>query len=229
MKSITYLNIFSGIILAAIIALSFGCGESESVVKEPEAPLQPTPTELMQQEVGSLRSQNETLQQQVAKCEVEKRTITARVAELETELAEWKEKATPPAPPIITDRSGVSNPRESYANALRLFNERNYSDAAELIQKVQRSDIPSSLLDNCDYWLGECAYGDHKYSEAIAHFKKVFSYAVSEKKDDAQIMIGNCYKAMGNKTKAKETYEELLKKYPASPFVKRTKEKIEKL
>jgi TolA-binding protein len=228
MQFITRSNFFLGIIIIVLMLLSFGCGESETVIKEPEMPPQPTPTELMQKELGSLRSQNENLQQQVSKCEIEKRTVTARVAELETELAEWKEKAVPRPPPTIT-RTEIMNPRESYANALRLFNERKYDDAAQLILLVQKSNIPSSLQDNCDYWLGECAYGAHKYSEAVEHFQKVFSYTVSEKKDDAQIMIGNSYRAMGNAAKAKEAYETLLKKYPASPFVGRTKEKIEKL
>jgi len=42
-------------------------------------------------------------------------------------------------------------------------------------------------------------------------------------------MIANSYLAMGNKQKAVEEYEKLLKKFPASPFVKRVKEKLEHL
>ncbi|MBA4313425.1 MAG: hypothetical protein C0417_12450 [Chlorobiaceae bacterium] len=220
-------SFLSGIIIFFLIVTQLGCGGSDEVAKEPEAPAMPSPTEMMQKEVTDLRNQNESLQQQVAKCEVEKRTVTARVAELETELAEWKDKKTEPAK--VDVEPTLLNPRESYANALRLFNERKYDEAARLIGMVQKSDIHPTLLDNCEYWLGECAYGSHRYTDAIEHFEKIFTFQVSEKKDDAQIMIGNSYKAMGNSAKAGEAYETLLKKYPASPFAKRTREKLEKL
>ncbi|MBI5021426.1 MAG: tetratricopeptide repeat protein [Ignavibacteriales bacterium] len=220
-------SFFSGISIFFLIVSQIGCGGSDQAVKEPETPAMPSPTEVMQKEVTNLRTQNESLQQQVAKCEVEKRTIVARVAELETELAEWKEKKVEPTP--ITATPTLLNPKESYANALRLFNERKYDEAEQLIVKVQKSDIHPTLLDNCEYWLGECAYGSRRYADAIEHFQKVFTFQISEKKDDAQIMIGNSYKAMGNGAKAAEAYETLLKKFPASPFVKRTKEKLEKL
>jgi TolA-binding protein len=220
-------SFLSGTIIFFLIVTQIGCGGSDQVAKEPETPAMPSPTEVMQKEVTDLRNQNESLQQQVAKCEVEKRTVTARVAELETELSEWKEKKVEPEK--VAAQPSLENPKESYANALRLFNERKYDEAAQLIGEIQKSDIHPTLLDNCEYWLGECAYGSHRYADAIEHFKKVFTFQVSEKKDDAQIMIGNSYKAIGNSAKAAEAYETLLKKFPASPFVKRTKEKLVKL
>ncbi len=43
------------------------------------------------------------------------------------------------------------------------------------------------------------------------------------------MMIANSYLAMGEKGKAKEEYERLIKKFPASPYVKRAKAKLSKL
>ena len=88
---------------------------------------------------------------------------------------------------------------------------------------------PAGLEDNCHYWLGECSYATKNFSNALEHFQHVFTYKVSEKKDDAQIMIANCYWRMGNKAKAKEEYQKFIDKYPASPYVNRAKERLGKL
>jgi TolA-binding protein len=67
------------------------------------------------------------------------------------------------------------------------------------------------------------------YSDAIASFQKVIAFAHSSKKSAAQMMIGNCYMAMKSRTKAKDAYETLIKKYPASLYARRAKEKLKTL
>ena len=116
-----------------------------------------------------------------------------------------------------------------YHDALDEFHNRKYEDAAALFQKVYDEGAPKGLDDNCVYWIGECLYGRKQYDSAIAQFKKVFDFKWSEKKDDSQIMIANSYFALGDKKTAKEEYEQLIKKYPASPFVKRAKAKLANL
>ena len=63
------------------------------------------------------------------------------------------------------------------------------------------------------------------YKTAISNFEKVFAYKISEKKDDAAIMIANSYWVMGNKKEAVKEYKKFLEKYPASPYVKRAKDR----
>ena len=168
------------------------------------------------------------MKKQVAKLEQDNRSAVAKAAELETQLAEAKEKAAAPLPPII-QKPISANARESYKEALNLFRSRNYAQAASLFQSALDGGIAEKMEDNCNYWLGECAFGEKKYNEAIEHFQKVFTFKISEKKDDSQLMIGNCYLAMGNKAKAKEAFERFTKKFPASPFIKLVKEKLGKL
>ncbi|MBI4810668.1 MAG: tetratricopeptide repeat protein, partial [Ignavibacteriales bacterium] len=149
-----------------------------------------------------------------------------RAAELETQLSELKEKqmpAPPPTKPIIADY------RAAYDEALKLFRSRNYKDASAIFLSLLEQEIPVVRQDNCYYWLGECAFGEKKFNDAINYFQKVFTFKISEKKDESQIMIANSYLAMGDKVKAIAEYEKLLKKFPASPFVKRVKEKLVKL
>lgn len=211
---------FKAAFLACTIVLG-GCSSSDDMVKN--EPLQPGVIEMLQLEVNNLRAENTSLKQQVAKLEEEKRTATARVAELETEVTELKENITvlqTPPKPVIADV------RESYQQALQLYRSHNYEDAAAMFQALLDAGIPERLEDNCHYWLGECAYGAKRYQEAIEHFQKVFGFRMSEKKDEAQIMIANCYYAMGDNVQAKLEYEKLITKFPASPYVKKAKERL---
>ncbi len=68
-----------------------------------------------------------------------------------------------------------------------------------------------------------------RYSDAIQHFEMARGYRYSEKKDDAQLMIGNSYSAMGNKSAARDAYNKLISSYPASPYVKKAEEKLARL
>ena len=215
------------LIVASIFLLCLiGCSGSEEAKKEIPPP-PPSATETMQKEMNDLKSKNESLKKQVAKLEQDNRTAIAKAAELETQLTELKEKAA--APPPIIQKPIPTNARGSYKEALNLFRSRNYAEAASLFQSALDAGIQEKMQDNCYYWLGECAYGEKKYDEAIEHFQKVFTFKISEKKDDSQLMIGNSYLALGNKEKAKEAFERFTKKFPASPFIKRVKEKLGKL
>ncbi len=218
-----------GLILSTITLFSLviiGCSSSEEAKKE-VLPPPPSVTEAMQKEMNDLKSQNESLKKQVAKLEQDNRTAVAKAAELETQLAELKDKAA--APPPVVQKPILANARENYKEALNLFRSRNYAEAASLFQSALDAGIMEKMQDNCYYWLGECAYGEKNYNEAIEHFQKVFTFKISEKKDDSQLMIGNSYLALGNKEKAKEAFERFIKKFPASPFIKRVKEKLGKL
>jgi TolA-binding protein len=204
-----------------------GCASSENTSKENEQPPQPSATEMMKKQITDLQSENISLRSQVEKFQQDNRTANARIAELETQLGELKERlvSTPTPPPKLK----ISNTNEAYDHALALFRSRDYREAASTFQSIIDAGAPEGLTDNCVYWLGECAYGSKNYKEAIGYFGQVFTFAKSEKKDDAQIMIANSYFAMGNKTKAKAEYQKLIDKFPASPYVKRAKARLGQL
>jgi|WetSurMetagenome_2_1015567.scaffolds.fasta_scaffold275715_1 TolA-binding protein len=214
------------IMITGILTLNWiGCKSSEDIKTEP-VPTQPSATELLQQDLKNYKSENETLKQRLSKIEQDNQTLTARTAELETQLNEIKEKpivAPPFQKPITAD------PLSTYQEAMTQFHDRNYTRAAALFQSALDAGVPDIYQDNCYYWQGECAFGEKKFSKAIELFQQVFSFKISDKKDDSQLMIGNCYVAMGNKEKAKEAYERFIKKFPASPYIQRVKEKLGKL
>ncbi len=214
--------------LPIIIFLSLcliGCGGTGEGQK---TETQPSALEVMQKDMTALQTTNDSLRYQLSRIEQEKKSLADHAADLEMQVNDLKTKLaalTPPSKPVPV----VSDTRESYHQALEEFRERQYADAASLFQKILEIGAPPHLDDNCVYWIGECLYGQKRYNEAIRQFEKVFDFKWSEKKDDSQIMIANSYLAKGDKEKGKEELQNLIKKFPASPFVKLAKVKLNKL
>jgi TolA-binding protein len=209
-------------VLAAIAAalVITGCSSSDEAMK-PAPPPEPSATEALQKELADCRSENLGLKQQTARLEQENKAAATRAADLESQLAALKASVPPPRPkPVVRDA------RAGYESAITLFRSRNYADAASTLQSILESGAPADLEDNCNYWLGECAYAMKDYGGALEFFTKVFTFASSEKKDDAQMMIANVYLAQGDRPRAKAEYQKLLDRFPASPYAKRAREKM---
>ncbi|OPZ64053.1 MAG: Tetratricopeptide repeat protein [bacterium ADurb.Bin478] len=74
------------------------------------------------------------------------------------------------------------------------------------------------LADNCQYWIGESYFGLKEYQQAIMEFQKVFAYSMTDKYDDAQLMIGLSYVRSGQKEKAQKEFETFLNTYAGSEY-----------
>ncbi len=211
-----------GVLAVPVIVLlgQIGCSSSSSTLPE-----LPSAAEDMQKEINALQVSNDSLKAQAAKLEQEKRALSTRITDLERQIDTLKTQ-----PPPVEEKMPVHRQSSgSYQDALNEFRQRNYNDAAGIFQQLLDNGAPKGLADNCTYWIGECLFAQKRYDEAIAQFRKVFDFQWSEKKDDSQLMIANAYLAQGNKGKAREEYQRLIKKFPASPFVKRANAKLAKL
>ena len=223
--------------LLVFAVLVWGCGSSGETPRQ--NPSQPNASEIMRREVLRARQENDSLKAQLARQQQDNRTVTARAAQLETENAELRDKlkaVPPPTPtPVYVAPSynppptpRITDPNQAYQEGLNLFHSRKYGEAENALQSILDAG-GSTLEDHCHYWIGECEYAQKNYQGAIEHFQKVFSFNRSSKKDDAQMMLANSYYAMGNKTRAKEEYQKLIEKFPASPYAKSAKAKLSKI
>ena len=218
-------------IAVAVLALSMilaGCGSTQDMSEEMHTL---NAVGQLEYRIDSLSNENRRLKQQIEAVSIENRNLTARTAELNSKIAEAKPvEATPPPAPKPTPapvRSADMN--ERYASAFADYRKRNFGPAMEQFEALLKDGIKEDLADNCHYWIGECLYGMGKYTEAIRHFTQVIAFKHTEKRDDAQMMIGNCYVAMGNKSAAREAYNNLIASYPASPFVRKAQAKLDRL
>ncbi len=223
----------------------------EKPAAQPAAPVKKDsvvapPAPDLDKQIDELRTENTTLKQKIVKLEQDNRTLNARIAENDAALAAEKEradkaeealKAAPavaaapaaatPAPAMSAEKSSAS--MSSYEEALKAFNGRRYDDALTMMQAMLTAGVPEDLADNCTYWMGESYYAKKKYKDAVTQFQDVMKFKNSEKKGDAEFMLAQSYERLGEKVKAKEAYEKVVKDFPLNKHVKRAKERWAKL
>jgi tol-pal system protein YbgF len=206
-----------------------------------EAP--PSQLALYEKQIADLQTENTSLKQKIVKLEQDNRTLNARVTETEAKLIAEKERAdkaedaaknvmaqpSPPKGKIVESTSPTSVTPAAYDQALIAFRGKKYDTALQSFQSLLDGGIREDLADNCTYWIGETYFAKRKYSDALKSFEAVMKYKASDKKGDAQYMLGQTYERQGNKAKAKEAYERVVKDYPMNSNVKRAKEKWAKL
>jgi len=88
----------------------------------------------------------------------------------------------------------------------------------------------SPLAGNAQYWLGEAYYVTREYPNAIAAFQKVTTdYPDSRKAPDALVKIGFTQSALGKNAEARDTLENVLKRFPGTEAAQLAAERIKRL
>lgn len=207
-------------LLALIVAILswIGCSSEQAVRSEQTAFTRaPSPE---QKKIDSLETQNVNLKQKLVKLEQDNNTLNARLGDVESKLkAEIDRAAAPPPPPPAPPVTAT------YEGAQKAFAEKKYDDAIQMFQALLDGGSPEDLADNCHYWIGESYFGKKEFQEAVRHFEMVLQYKISEKKGDAHFMVGRSYEILGDKAKAKESYEKVVNDYPTNDNVKKAKER----
>jgi tol-pal system protein YbgF len=200
-------------------------------------PVAPPEMLLLQYRVDSLMGENRRLRQQVDAMAAEIRSLSSRNSELEARVRETPPQKPPavamtaPAPTRAPSRKQATTAptpegSDAYSDALATCRRRDFSEAVTQFEALLNSGKAGTLAPNCHYWLGESYYGMGRYADAIASFESVLEYPASEKKDDAQMMLGNCHLAQKNNAAARAAFSSLISNYPQSPFVRRAREKM---
>jgi tol-pal system protein YbgF len=217
-------------------------------VKKEQPP--PAPAVDYEKQLDELRAENTSVKQKIVKLEQDNRSLTARLSDTEAKLMAEKDRAdraveaakavttttrggqvtsTDTAPATAAPAKPVSVSMSAYNSGLEMFRKKDYDGTINTMKALVDGGISESLADNCHYWMGEAYYAKKQYSEAMKHFQKVFDFKNSEKKADAQFMIAQSHERMGNKPKAKEAYEKVVKDFPTSGKVQRAKERWARL
>ncbi len=117
-------------------------------------------------------------------------------------------------------RQSGSSPefRSGYQQARDLFEAFKYREAIDAFTRILEQNPDDVLADNSQYWIGECYFGLKEYQQAVMEFQKVFAYSMTDKYDDAQLMIGLSYVRSGQKEKAQKEFETFLNNYATSEY-----------
>jgi len=135
-----------------------------------------------------------------------------RINQLELQL---RNRGGALASSLNVDMSDFSS---SYEQALQQYYSREYDSAIYLFSMLLETSPTHRLSSNCQYWLGECYFGQSDYSMALDAFQKVLAYDQSFKKDDALIMMGRCHIFLGDKQTALSMFNQLMNEFPDSEY-----------
>tara|TARA_A100001037_G_C15149499_1_gene638297 strand:+ start:3114 stop:3932 length:819 start_codon:yes stop_codon:yes gene_type:complete len=119
--------------------------------------------------------------------------------------------------------------KQTYMKSLGHFQNQEFNEAIIGFQELVKSDATNDLADNSQYWLAECYYSRKDFKMAIAEFEKVFTYAGTDKDDDAQLKIGLSYQSMGNIDKARQEFQRLIDYFPGSEYYPKAKDALKQL
>ncbi len=155
---------------------------------------------------------------------IENKIIT--LANSFTELYNVRKDQTPASP---SSRVNPAEYKRIYIESLSNFQNSLYTQAINGFSKLVISDPQNELADNSQYWLAECYYSQKNYKRAIIEFEKVFTFAGTDKDDDAQLKLGLAYQSMGNLRKAREEFQRLVDYFPGSEFYDRATIAIKQL
>ena len=87
-------------------------------------------------------------------------------------------------------------------------------DFVDFIAKYPRHPLAA----NAQYWIGEAYYVQRDYRQALTEFQKVLDVAPgSAKVPDALLKVGLCYRNLRDESRARQTWDRVVKDYPKSP------------
>ncbi|NOZ56675.1 MAG: tetratricopeptide repeat protein [Calditrichaeota bacterium] len=181
------------------------------------------------EELAALLEKIDSLNRVVSEREREIKRLTEEAQKLDQSITRVKQqllvaKGEAPLTPVqlrvgAGQQVSLAKFEARYKEALKLFNQRKYAQARQIFESLLLQNPKHRLADNCQYWIGECYFGERRYLEALAEFEKVFSFDAQDKYDDAQIMIALCHLRLGNPAQAKLELEQFLRFYPKSEYV----------
>lgn len=142
-------------------------------------------------------------------------------------------KAAPAAAPKkapAADVVSTDDPVTLYRKAYDLLAAGKFAEAAPLFQHLVTEFPGHDLADNAQYWLGESDYAQKNYAQALSGFQKVVdNFPSGNKVPDAMLKIAFTYQHLGDKIKARETLQKIIKEFPWSDPAKKAKERLQSL
>jgi tol-pal system protein YbgF len=174
----------------------------------------------LQAELRAMRGEVEVLQNQSEGGKSQSRTLYGdlekRIAALETlggVAGSAAGSSGALAPPVIAG----GGEQGSYDAAFNALKGSDYQRAIAGFRNFVSTYPASPLASNAQYWLGEAYYVTREYPNAISAFQRVIAeWPDSRKAPDALVKIGFTQAALGKTAEARDTLENVQKRFPGS-------------
>jgi tol-pal system protein YbgF len=163
---------------------------------------------------SSVRASAEELSRVAGRIDAAEEAIRTTRAAVEARRAPAAPPPTAPAErPAREPRAG--GPEEAYAAALATFRAREHGQAVLDFLDFVAKYPKHPLAGNAQYWVGEAYYVQRDYRQALVEFQKVVELG-SGKVPDALVKIGLCYLNLRDQTRARQTWQRVVREYPGS-------------
>jgi tol-pal system protein YbgF len=127
-----------------------------------------------------------------------------------------------PAPPPSAD--------VLYSNGLRDINGKHYDLATQEFTDYLRYYADTDLAPNAQFYLGEIAFMQSQYQQALDAYSKVIeSYPKNFKTASARMRRGFCFAELGQKAAAIRELRTVIRQYPGTDEAKRSAAKLREL
>ena len=134
----------------------------------------------------------------------------------------------------MTARSAAASAAPSadtlYSNGLRDITSGKYDLARSEFQDYLKYYGDTDLASNAQFYLGEIAYSQKQYSNAVSEYEKVLTtYPKSFKLAPARLKKGMALIELGQKTSGIRELREVVKRYPGTEEERRARSKLKEL
>ena len=117
-----------------------------------------------------------------------------------------------------------------YSNGLRDINGKHYDLATQEFQDYLKYYGGTDLASNAQFYLGEIAYSQSQFQQALESYNKVVeNYPKSFKTASARMRKGFCLAELGQKTAAIRELRTVVRQYPGTDEAKRSSAKLREL
>jgi outer membrane protein assembly factor BamD len=132
----------------------------------------------------------------------------------------------------------VQGAGETFREAMKLFNDKDYSKAKDQFDIVIKQYPASAYADSSQYYLAETYYQQEEFVTAAFEFENVYkNYPSSRLAPEARLMIAKCYAAQAPRVqldqqsskKAIDAFQSFIDYYPQSPLVPEAEKEITEL
>jgi tol-pal system protein YbgF len=117
-----------------------------------------------------------------------------------------------------------------YSNGLRDITSGKYDLARQEFQDYLKYYSDTDLASNAQFYLGEIAYSQHNYDQAVQEYDRVLTnYPKSFKLAPAHLKKGMAQLELGQKTSGVKELREVVKRYPGTEEERRARAKLKEL
>ena len=134
------------------------------------------------------------------------------------------------SPAAAAPASAAPNADTLYSNGLRDITSGKYDLARSEFQDYLKYYGDTDLASNAQFYLGEIAYSQRQYSQAVAEYDKVLTnYPKSFKLAPARLKKGMALIELGQKSSGVKELREVVKRYPGTEEERRARARLKEL